>query len=477
VAVLFEFLKVENYEKDISQNNAFIRDCKMWVTHVITGLMGSFSFLDSRIILLHMLRTKGIGDWGLCFIQWNDSYDWNEDVLEHYLISLTCLLSPVEELESRMKSKLEAIAFLEEELKKLEREDWIVVHEDDLPEDASLQNSNSRLNLKTIILYESDYLGILSQFRLKNVFETLCVTFSQDSEKSLLQLISVAHHICLIVVRGIHILPKDYIDVIRHLGDHIAFVASTLGECLAKCVDDGVNLLVSKQVQSSVSIEFDAFIERLFLRLVSVKNKSAWETISKLPFDKCTVAGKIKLSESLVSLLRSGISSEVNYVCKVVQILFLVDSHPTQTSHTNSIIDWDSFSPELLRCIYHLTFVNLDTRVNFSVHGTACILDILRHKPELISCILNWIRDDIHLLDILSIRDLCAKLSWINFRARKSDLILLQGMLREPENTPKAQIAMLVLESLNWNYSAERNLGLFIPRYLHREIGIDLKFL
>jgi len=100
------------------------------------------------------------------------------------------------------------------------------------------------------------------------------------------------------------------------------------------------------------------------------------------------------------------------------------------------------------------------------------MLDISRHKPELISCILNWIRDDIHLLDLPSIKDLCTRLPWINFRAKKSDLMLLQGMLREPENNPKAQIAMSVLESLNWNYSAEGNLGLFIPRYLHREIGI-----
>jgi len=315
----------------------------------------------------------------------------------------------------------------------------------------------------------------LSQFRLKNVFETLCFTFSQDSEKSLLQLISVAHHICLIFVRGIHVLPKDYVDLIRHLGDHIAFVASTLGEYLAKYVEGGATLLVSNQVQSSAVIEFDAFIERLFLRLVGIKNKPVWETISKLPFDKCTLTGKIRLSESLVTLLSGDISkivSEVSYVCKVVQNLFLVDCRPTHTSMTSALIDWDSFSPELLRCIYHLTFVNLDTRLKFSIYGTACMLDISRHKPELISCILNWIRDDIHLLDLPSIKDLCTRLPWINFRAKKSDLMLLQGMLREPENNPKAQIAMSVLESLNWNYSAEGNLGLFIPRYLHREIGI-----
>lgn len=464
---------MENTEKNLSQNNVFIKDCKMWLTYVIATLSGSFSFVDYRIILLHVLRTKGIGTWGVIFIQWNDSYDWNDDVLEHYLISLTCLLSPVEELESKVKSKLESIAFLEEQLQKLEREDWIVVHEDDLPDDVTFKRSASHATLKSIILLESDYLGLVSQFRVKDVFETLCFKYSQENEKNPFKLISVAHHICLILIRGIHVVPKDYSEVIRHLGDHISYVAYSLGECLARFTDEGVDVLISDQLQSTVAVEFDAFVERLFLRLIGIKRKPVWETVSSLPFDKCTVSGKNRIADSLAIFFHNNICySEVIYICRMVRNLFLAESVFSTTS--NSDIDRGSSTHEIVKCIYKFTFVKEETRSAFANFGHKCIYDISCSNNDILSHILGWIRDDSNVLELMDIQEFCSKLPWGNLRAKKTDLLLLQSMLRDPESTLKAQIAMLVLESLNWGYSFDGHLSLYIPRYLHLEMGKNI---
>ena len=475
MAVLFDFLKLENIDKDLSQNNAFINDCKTWLSHIIACLIGSFSFNDSRMVLLHVLRTKGIGGWGLFFIQWNDSYGWDEDTLEHYVISLTCLLSPIEELESRIKSKLESIAYLEEQLKMLEREDWIVVHDDDLPSEAALKRSNSRISLKSIILLENDYLGLLAQFKLKSIFEALCSKENQEDGNSNLKLISVGHHLSLVLIRVIHIMPKDYLEVIRHLGDNIVFIAKCLGEYLDTFGEDVMNILISKELQSTMAIELDAFIERIFLRLSKIKGKPVWETISMLPFDKCTSAGKNRIAESIISLLNAEVSqpdSQAAFICNMVTNLFLTRSRPNPNSSANSLFDWDYINPEVVRRIFQLTFVFEQTRSAFAKFGQRCIYDISYHHSYILSFILGWIRDDCQVLEDNTIKDFLSKLNWINFRAKNSDLALLQSMLRDPENSLKAQMAMLILDRLNWGYSTEGSGLVFIPRYLHREIGI-----
>ena len=446
---------------------------------MIANLLDSFSFIDSEIILLHVLRNKGIGDWGSSFIQWDESANCDEHLLEHYVFSLSCLLSPVQELELRAKSRLESITYLEEQLKRLERENWIVVYDKDLPEDVASRRSNSRFNLISTVLLENDYLALLAQFKVTEIFKSHCQSFSAENETNEsfpIRSLSIAHHIMLILIRGIYILPKDFIQLIRHLGYMISSVATILGESLVKYKSIDGEIWFSDNLQSTVALEMDAFIERIFCRLVQIREREIWEFVSLLPFDKCTISGKAKIGQVFLTFLQtfeSHMKSQIGYICIALQNFILA---PTCTKSIEEVLEkWDLTILELVKCVYNFTFIDLDWHDAFIQIGQKFLKDILSEKSDLLSSFLSWIRDDYDKIDRDEIKEFYSDLPWESLHLKSSDLVLIQSMLLDPENSIKAQIAMLVLEKLNWGYAKDSET-LFLPRHIHREIGNISKY-
>lgn len=72
--ILFHFEKRHQGKNDsgiasapILEDYGFVKDVRGWITYLIAGFLPYMSFKDARLILLHVLRCRGIGNWWALF--------------------------------------------------------------------------------------------------------------------------------------------------------------------------------------------------------------------------------------------------------------------------------------------------------------------------------------------------------------------------------------------------------------------------
>ena len=437
---------------------------------------------------------------GASLIQWSVPTFWAQDFLDHYLASLGCFLGPVEELEERVQTKLASIAFLEEQLRKLESLDWIVVHEDEIPpEQGMARRSKSNLDLHSTILFQEDYLSIASQFQLKDMIHSLvrhslgqgALSHSQevlhslsDSEsEQFLKLFSVCHHLSLILIRGIHVVPASFSTFLQYLANTIVFLSDTLCQEISSSLGADSSLHTThiswQGHHTTVQVEVDGFVSRVFEHMIKIIGRPVWKAISYLPFSFLSADAKIHVAEVMGDFVNNSfdrlVTSEQGFALDT--LVNLLSCQPMRMDFAAASIQelsWESIASELLKCLFTQTFLNRQLDLETRERGLLNMVRICTNQPELISLLILWTRDEFQMLEFPSIFDLFSRLPLSTFATKMPDLALLQGMLRDPDGSPKVRLAMYILERLNWGHRQDGSGSLFLPRHMHRSMAMVL---
>lgn len=130
IDVLFYF---EQRKRDTNlppQPTFFQKDIRGWIVHIYTCLYWAGSYSHHRHLLLHILRTPGIGQWAPMLVQFPAPLAYSQEYMDHYLICLGAFFGPVEELQEQLATTDLQKSMLRLSLKTLQDEgDWIVVPE------------------------------------------------------------------------------------------------------------------------------------------------------------------------------------------------------------------------------------------------------------------------------------------------------------------------------------------------------------
>jgi hypothetical protein len=154
--VLFFFLKNRNCD------NEFVQDLRLFITKLATIVHWAGNRTSKRLVLLHILRSPGIGLWGANLLRFDIPKLWTNEYMDNYLICLQAFLGPIEELEELLGEKANELKSLKDEMYNLQEDEWVVLDE--------IFGSNQALS-SSVLLLDSDYTMLIAQFDLKNMFE------------------------------------------------------------------------------------------------------------------------------------------------------------------------------------------------------------------------------------------------------------------------------------------------------------------
>jgi hypothetical protein len=160
------FLFVQDPSKE------FVQDVQNWIINLSMIIYHSENITLQRRLLLHILRTPGISPWGL-LIKFEIPKHNSKDQINNYLICLQAFLGPVEELEELLGQKQNELKIINQEMYRLESEEWIVVDDEIF---------NTRNNFMSILLKDLDYSMLVCQFNLANYFEYVLQVYILDAK-------------------------------------------------------------------------------------------------------------------------------------------------------------------------------------------------------------------------------------------------------------------------------------------------------
>ncbi|KAJ3207928.1 hypothetical protein HDU67_007123 [Dinochytrium kinnereticum] len=504
----------------------FVKDVRGWITHLLSAFLSRASLEDQRYILLHYLRTEGIGRWGASFIQWPLPRPWTEIYLSHYLTVLHAVLSPIEEIEQALKVKEFEIAQIRDSLKLLEDLDWIVIDEDDIEEELS--------PLKATILDEDDYLALLDQLNTMPIFisylqEALSGQihmFSVDTniDNLFLHIFAVTNHIQNSLSRGLSLFSSKHYpfmikrvaqlatDVSRSLGDFLNSNMSIWG-AVKSSTDLNLQLAtgVDEMMQTSIQAELDSCFLRTVKMLLSNPRKGVWPFLSDLRLEFVSRASKWKLICQII-LSKSATASQR---LSLEELLARFDEEWSAETgifavfeaNTNEIIHLLTFFANLvIDDIFAVPLASMGTppsqdsarkqdgfldlavavsRVIFIVSYTSSYhkdtlakpaRDLLRlvceSQKAVMSYLLTWTRDRFSDLGSTAIY-LFSELPVASWQPNYGDFVIIQSMLRDPISSAKFRLAKYIVNHLNWSMT-ENGVDLFIPRPYHRLVALAI---
>ena len=206
------FFETKKGGSEYEADKQFIYEVRKWISFVCiaVNLSGHQSF--NRRVLLHILRTPGVGQWGASMVLFPTPVVFSEIELYHYAVCLKAFLGPVQELEELLEAHEMEKTVLKVDLKRLESEDWIVI-------DEEIFNVNMIPDMKVVLLMESDYEALICQFnvlqnfqfyfsRLLSKSKELGVSSSLAFGDAFMKAISVCYHFIGIIARYFNYLTK-----------------------------------------------------------------------------------------------------------------------------------------------------------------------------------------------------------------------------------------------------------------------------
>ncbi|KAI8852712.1 hypothetical protein BC829DRAFT_440570 [Chytridium lagenaria] len=483
----------------------FVKDVRGWITHLMSAFLSRATLEDQRYILLHYLRTEGIGRWGASFIQWPLPKPWTETYLSHYLTVLNAVLSPVEEVEEVLKVKQFEIAEIRDGLKLLEDLDWIVVDDRDVEEELS--------PVKATILDEDDYLALLDQLNTMPIYisylqEALSgqihsFSVETDIDSLFLHIFAVTNHIQNSLSRGLSLFSsKHYPFMVKRIAQ-----LSTDRMGSAKSGTD-LNLEIKSGYDSTLKTSIQAELDSCFVRTVKMllgnPRKGVWPFLASLKLDFVSKASKWKLLSQIVlasqnlngrrftldELLarfdedwgqETGIFSlfESN-TNEIVHLITFLANLVVEDNVSIPLASTPASQPENRREPF-LDLAVIISRVIFVVSYTSSYhrdvlskpaRDLLHlicetHKP-VTSYLLTWTRDkfaDLGTSALYLFSDLPINL----WQPTYADFSIIQSMLKDPITTAKFRLAKFIVNHLDWGTRAGE---LVIGRPYHRMIAI-----
>ncbi|KAJ1544489.1 hypothetical protein HK405_008596, partial [Cladochytrium tenue] len=301
--------------RDEGEASGFLRDVRGWITHLISALLEVATLRDHRYILLHVLRTAGIGAWGRGFVQWHPPTVWSSDFLDHYLTALHAFLGPVEELEEEVHLRDVEKAFVKEDLRRLNETDWVVVDEAEV-------GAPSR-TLAVTILSEDDYLALFGQFNPQAVYMSFlkaCLSEHRQAREAghtgediLLRLFAVTSQLQRAAHRGLRSLPAENPLLMRRIAAFLVVIGARLADSFSSAalpwfselsydrnpLEDPI--VFEGGVRTSVQAEIDASIYRTIHLLLQFPRLGIWSFLAGLKYGCMSDVMKWKVILRIVS--------------------------------------------------------------------------------------------------------------------------------------------------------------------------------
>jgi len=147
--------------------SSFLRNIRGWIAYLVSALLKVASSKDHQFLLLHLIRSPGIGEWGARFLQFEKLENWSEHHVNNFLVMLNILVWPFEWASSKEASGsqyggflLLLFSFFFSERLLLSRSmnfEWVVVED----EDPAARKGSSAWKPK---IGEDDYIAVSSGF-------------------------------------------------------------------------------------------------------------------------------------------------------------------------------------------------------------------------------------------------------------------------------------------------------------------------
>ncbi|TPX33744.1 hypothetical protein SmJEL517_g03478 [Synchytrium microbalum] len=372
-------------------HSILVRDIRGWIAHLVSALLTVAGPLEHRFILLHVMRCEGIGSWGASFIQWPLPIPYTDSYQNHYLVALSVLLGPVEELEEELKSRENDDLQIRESLRKLEDSDWVVVDESEAHPDFP-----SRV-MGPIALTEEDYLVILDQFNISAIYQLMLQHYvslykesrevSQTSQNPapstnnynippILQMFATIHQFLGMAMRAFTTFPPiQYPHVIKRIGQTLVGAARQTGEALVALLDQMAydemysnsrsldDIMVVSGYMTSIQAEMDSFVVRTAKKLLGVGGVGVYQFLSSLPVDYCSTSARAVIIDGLLkegwaryrTTAASSRPTEVQH-----QLLALIGENQSERILSSSLIENPNESVHLLTFLCMLACANGD---------------------------------------------------------------------------------------------------------------------
>ena len=506
--------KSESSEMDMSP--LFIRDIRGWIIYLASALLLNHDHDSNRFLLLHALRSPGISLWGINLIQFtghSSAIERSSDTWwDEYITGLNALLSPIEELKEKVENLELENKRLNERLKVLENEEWVVVEE-------GMQKNR---HITSITLSEDDYIAILDQFDIPtSYYQRISVnTLRLKAENGVLDMIWLSR-VFADAIKLISILQKgieyfstfEYGTFIRELAQLITrIVKETSMTVLNSTITTNLHYksIIIGDFISNVTIEIDNLIMQVVTFLIENQSYNLTSFLTSLPLCYVSTTSKCRLAIYLLlgikdpndcfkkfselernigvlskAAISSGIFSWISSLgpAAIYVIDFLAQIATSQTANIHpEEEETEEIEVNLIRLIvegiFTMCFLNIDFRENLYKSGRNSLSLIAQKYSFILSDILYLISEHTQSLGKMSLYIFRA-LPIIDWPITETDIKSLLFQLKDGESY-KMEFAQYLLDHLDWNFKdtlthlgSKKNHNI-IPRKIHRFLAVEI---
>jgi hypothetical protein len=433
------------------------------------------------------------------------------------------LLGPVEELAEEIRMKDVERQFMEENLRKLEETDWIVVLDRDI--DFSKEPHNQTF------LYESDYMAFFDQMNFYSMFKSFVEysiqRFKLDSDepqievfkaRHLVRLFAVANQLLASFSRATAIFSaRQYPMLVKRIAQTVIGFLRCLNLCIKESfstadidsshyLDEPLNVLDNEF--TTIRAELDRIACKVAILLMNFPKPGVWPLLLDVDWFRASVKTRyfitlIILGKELQQMNSLSLHDlnvclneyEADIMPASARLSVLLLANPTEghcllgllvdiicqfnqadAGHSN-IVDGnhqnaylEPISKVIAKAIFHVAFLNMDHKETQQSRGSDFIGRICKAFPGIISSVVLWSREKFSELSSSAII-LFKNLPLHTWKPSSQDMQGIYSMLKDPPSSMKFHLAKSIISRLNWDYTGDE---LAVPRTIHRQTAIAI---
>ncbi|XP_028915803.1 ectopic P granules protein 5 homolog isoform X2 [Ornithorhynchus anatinus] len=486
ISVLFTFTR------RVIEDVQFQEDLLLWLQKLISVLQRAGCPGDHLFLLNHILRCPaGISKWAIPFIQIK-VLD-NPSGVFHFMQSLALLMSPV-------KNRAEFMCHMKpnERVSSSSGPDsgnWTLVDEGG-EEDEDPETS-------WMLLSEDDLVVLLSQFPFHELFQHFLGIKAKGDyvpeatrPQEMMKIFAFANSLVELLAVGLETFNRArYRQFVKRIGHMIRMTLCYVSDHWAQYVshNQGYGAIMQPYSVEKLQVEFDELFLRAVLQVFKAKRLGIWLFMSEMPYGTLSTQMLWKLffvmhcaeSENLEELCTTVSPAECkqrlqdpDHLMSLEKSLSAMNSSEeicllttfaqmAQARKTN--VDEDFIKVIVLE-IYEVSYVGLSTREAFSKIGRELLGSITAVHPEIISVLLERVRDTIDQVGVVSLY-LFKELPLYLWRPSSSEITVIRDwLLNYPLTTVKNKLACVILEGLNWGFGEQD--ALHLNQAVHSEVAL-----
>uniref|UniRef100_A0A8C6QJX0 Ectopic P-granules 5 autophagy tethering factor n=1 Tax=Nannospalax galili TaxID=1026970 RepID=A0A8C6QJX0_NANGA len=482
ISVLFMFTR------RVNEDTQFHGDILLWLQKLVSVLQRVGCPGDHLFLLNHILRCPaGVSKWAVPFIQ--NALMSGSSV---FMWSYSCLLS--------FSNRAEFLCHMKPSEWKLSSSGpasgtWTLVDEGG-EEDEDPETS-------WILLNEDDLVILLSQFPFHELFQHL-LGFKAKGDylpettrpQEMMKIFAFANSLVELLAVGLETFNRArYRQFVKRIGYMIRMTLSYVSDHWAQYVSHstGLGLALQPYSMEKLQIEFDELFLRAVLRVLKAKRLGIWLFMSEMPFGTLSV----QMLWKLFYLMHQVDSGDLQQLCFTLQpaeckrqlqdpehfgnfekclssmnsseeiCLLTTFAQMARARITN--VDEDFIKIIVLE-IYEVSYVTRSTRETFSKVGRELLGAITTVHPEIISVLLERVRETIDQVGMVSLY-LFKELPLYLWRPSDCEIAVIRDwLLNYSLMAVKNKLACVILEGLNWGF-AEQGI-LHLDQTVHTEVAL-----